>query len=146
METSTGVAVDIALSWAAERLAADFKGTGLPTIEFRVDPTWGGGHAQESPSDVIVVCGGHEFPAGLEGGAEQVCWLAAGQLQDDVMGEHNRPWPELLDADGLFVGVLAPPAEPPLVAVWELAGRAFCAVGHLQSAVAAAGLHIKAVG
>lgn len=142
MDTGTGVAVDAALAWAAERLAADFEGTGLPKIEFRADPAWTG-EPTESPADVIVVCGGHEFPAGLEGGVEQVCWNATWQLSDDVMGELNRPWPELTDAGGAFVGVLDVPAEPPDVAVWMLKGRAFCAVGQLHKGCEAAGLRIK---
>jgi hypothetical protein len=74
---------------------------------------------------------------------EGACSYAAYQLQDDVMGEHNRPWPELLDSEGRSVGVLESPVDAPGVAAWHLRGEPFCAVGQLHPACAAAGLTIK---
>ncbi|HET6989246.1 MAG TPA: hypothetical protein VFI00_21645 [Kribbella sp.] len=139
-ESDTG----LALAFVRERLNADFDGTGLPEIEFRIDPAWSGTPPESRDrEDVVLVCGGHEFPVGLQGGVEQACGYAAYQLQDDVIAEGGRAWPEVVDARGEFVGVLAPPIEPAAVAVWELAGRPFCAVGHLHQAIEAAALRIR---
>ncbi len=134
-------------TFVIERLAADFEGTGLPVLELRIDPTWNGSDdapPYPRPDDVILFCGGHEFPLQLQGGAEYACAYAAWMLQDDVTGEHRRPWPELTDADGRFVGVLVPPADGSVgLAQWQLNGQPFCAVGHLHRACGAAGLTIK---
>jgi hypothetical protein len=108
-----------------ERLTTDFEGTGLPTIEFRIDPTWsrsddipsGISPYHPRPEDVIVSCRGHEyefeheFPLGLDSGVEWACSNAAHRLQDDVMDEHNQPWPELLDSVGRCIDVIAPPGS-----------------------------------
>jgi hypothetical protein len=59
------------------------------------------------------------------------------------MGEHNQPWPELLDSQGRFVGVLAPSSDDLGVAQWHLRDEPFCAIGHLHKACEAAGLTIK---
>ena len=131
-----------ASAFVIERVEADFARTPLPNIELRMDPGWTGTvSAQPGPQDVICICGGHEFQAQLQGGVEQACITIAWQLQDDVMDELNRPWPELLDAGGNFVGVPTPGGDP--IAVWALRGEPFCSVGHLQRAVEAAALRIR---
>jgi hypothetical protein len=144
VETWTEERIASVIHFVAERITADFAETGLK-VEFRIDPQWSGLDATNGPESVVAVGGGHEFPLHLEGGTEAACWYAAYQMQDDVMGEHGRPWPELVDPSGAFVGVLSLAAEPPQIATWELAGQPFCAVGHLQRACAAAGLRIKAI-
>lgn len=143
MGTWTEGEIRAACVWIAERLAADFEGTGLPAIEFRIDPAWRGAKrsSHAGPEDVILACGGHEFPLHLEGGLEQACGYAAYQLQDDVVGDARSPWPELIDGSGSFVGVLTP-AGPPGLGRWELRGEPFCAIGHLHRAVQVAGLTI----
>ena len=128
-----------AQAFVAERLNADFAGTGVQEVEFVTDPSWTG----TPGDDVILVAGGHEFPVDPSGGAEYACGDAAYRLQDDAMDELNRPWPELINSSGDSVGVLAIPAEVRGVAVWELSGEPFCAVGHLHRAVAAVGLRIR---
>ena len=142
VETWTEERIASATQFVAERISADFAETDL-TIEFRIDPHWSDVDVTSGPESVVAVCGGHEFPLQLQGGTEHACWYAAYQMQDDVMGEHGRPWPELVDPSGSYVGVLSPSSEPPQIATWELAGRPFCAVGHLQRACVAAGLRIK---
>jgi hypothetical protein len=144
VETWTEDRIAAATQFVAERISADFAETGL-TIEFRIDPNWSGPDGTSGPESVIAVRGGNESLLHLEGGTEQACWYAAYQMQDDVMGEHGRPWPELVDHSGAFVGVLSLPSESPEIAVWELHGRAFCAVGHLQLACVAAGLTIRSL-
>jgi len=140
--------ISAACTWILERLEADFKGTDLPSLEFRIDPTWDGSAVIPSsprPEDVIVVCGGHEFPLRLDSGVEWACSQAAFQLQDDVIDEHGAPWPELYDGQGRYVGVLAPPADAEGLAHWQLNDQPFCAVGHLHKACEAAGLTIKSL-
>lgn len=141
MDTSTESGTDAAQAFVADRLNADFAGTGLADILFQTDPEWTG----TSGDDLILIAGGHEFPVALEGtgGVEQGCALAAFHLQSDAMSELNRTWPELVTDDGETVGVLVAPAEISGVAVWELSGKPFCAIGHLHRAVEAAGLTIK---
>ncbi|MEU4294726.1 hypothetical protein AB0E63_41440 [Kribbella sp. NPDC026596] len=139
MDTWTESETGAAQAFVADRLNADFAGTGLQNVEIRVDPAWTG----TPGDDLILVAGGHEFPLDVGGGAEQACALAAFQLQDDAMAELNRPWPELVNSTGESLGVLTAPAEVHGVAVWELSGQSFCAVGHLHRAVEAAGLRIK---
>lgn len=140
MDTWTEGETAAAQAFVAERLNADFAGTGLQKVAFLDDPAWTGtpGH------DAVLVAGGHEFPLDVaSGGVEQACGYAAYQLQDDAMDELNRPWPELVSSTGEPIGVLTAPAEVHGVAVWELSGEPFCAVGHLQRAVEAAGLRIR---
>lgn len=139
MDTWTDSNTDLSQAFVADRLNADFAGTGLPTVELRVDPTWTG----TPGDDVILVCGGHEFPLDVAGGVEQACGYAADQLQDDAMDELNRPWPELVSPAGESAGVLMAPAEVHGVAVWTLSGEPFCAIGHLHRAIEAAGLRIR---
>jgi hypothetical protein len=140
--------VDAAIAFIRGRLHADFAGTGVQ-VEFKVDPSWGqegtttrDGSSDVDPKHVIVVCGGHEFPLGLESGIEVACADATNALQDDVMDLIGRPWPELLDADSNYVDV-ASPASAGQVAYWQVKGEPFCAVGQLHEAVRAAGLSIK---
>ncbi|MEV0797115.1 hypothetical protein AB0I34_05480 [Kribbella sp. NPDC050281] len=135
-ESETGAA----FAFVADRLNADFAGTGLQKVEIRADPAWTG-----TPNDnIIVTAGGHEFPLDVgSGGVEQACAFAAFQLQDDAMGELNRPWPELVSSTGESIGILTAPAEAHGIAVWELVGNPFCAVGHLHRAVESAGWRIK---
>jgi hypothetical protein len=152
MDDWTESRITAACTFVRERLEADFAGTDLPAIEFRVDPTWDGSDDdipsgislyRPRPEDVIVICGGHEFPLWLGGGVETACWYAAYQLRDDVMGEHNKAWPELRDNEGRFVGVLDTPGSDLGVAQWQLRNEPFCAVGPLHKACEAAGLTIK---
>jgi hypothetical protein len=154
--TWTESMISAACAFVLERLEADFKDTGL-TIEFHFDPTWSGPDDdmpigihpyRRRPEDAIVFSRGsdeflHEFPLGLDSGVESACWYAAYQLQTDVMDEHNQPWPELLDSEGRFVGVLDTPGSDLGVAQWQLRGEPFCAVGHLHKSCEAAGLTIK---
>jgi hypothetical protein len=128
----------LAAAFVAERLNADLAGTGLTKVEFRYDPGW----TRTAGDDVICVCGGHEFPLDVEA-VEPACAEAASRLQDDAMDELNRPWPELVTSGGEYLGVLTPAEPGPGVAVWQLKGEAFCAVGHLHRAVEAAGLRIR---
>ena len=86
------------------------------------------------------------FQSGVEvddgDGVEAACTVVMDELQDGVMDRLGRPWPELVDADGGFVGVL----EPRLVtgiACWVLRGVPFCAVGQLSAAIPAAGLGLR---
>ncbi|MFD7155893.1 hypothetical protein ACFV9C_14900 [Kribbella sp. NPDC059898] len=140
MDTSTENGAAAAQAFVADRLNADFAGTGLAEVKFQVDPAWTG----EPGDDLILVAGEHEFPLAVEGrGVEQACAFAAYQLQSDAMSELNRPWPELATSHGETVGVLVAPAEVRGIAVWELAGEPFCAIGQLHKAVEAAGMHIK---
>ncbi|WP_020389941.1 hypothetical protein [Kribbella catacumbae] len=140
MDTWTESDAGAARAFVADRLNADFAGAGLQKVEIRVDPAWTG----TLGGDLILVSGGHEFPLDVRGGGvEQACAFAAFQLQDDAMGELNRPWPEPTNSAGDSVGVLTAPAEVDGVAVWELAGKPFCAIGHLHRAVEAAGWRIK---
>lgn len=81
------------------------------------------------------------FPVDLEDGVEAACRLVMDQIQDGVIDRLGRPWPELLDVDGRFVGVLDV-GEAAGIACWSLRGVAFCAVGQLSAAVPAAGLRL----
>lgn len=121
-------------NFVRERLKADFQDTRLAAIEFHV----------KLSGEVTCVCGGHEFPLPFDD-AETACAYAAYMLQDDAIDELGRPWPELLDSDGKFVGVLVPPAdaEGGGIAHWALREEPFCTIGHLHEAVAAAGLRIR---
>lgn len=40
-----------------------------------------------------------------------------------MIGEHGQGWPELMDQDGGFVGVLAPSSDFAGLARWELRGE-----------------------
>ncbi len=162
----TGEGVD-AVGWSEERVAAamdfiasrirtDFEGvTGAPVgdlLTLRIDPTWANDgdwpadrRPGESPrpDDVIAVLfgGRHEFPVGLEIGVEYACYLVADRMQDNLVDELGRPWPELHGPTGRFAGVLEPRYERAL-ACWALRGQPFCAVGQLAPAVPAAGFLI----
>ena len=140
-----------AVSFVVDRVRADVGPlAGLPpesVVAVRLDPAWAedpaGDTAGDAAGDLIVsVFGGrHEFPLGLEDGVEYACWNLADQVQDDVVGELGRPWPELVGPAGEPLGVLEPMLLGGL-AGWALRGRAFCAVGQLPAAVTAAGLTV----
>jgi hypothetical protein len=85
--------------------------------------------------------GQHWFPVHLEDGPEAACRLTMDQLQDGVVDRLHRPWPELLDDSGAFVGVLDV-GEARGIACWVLRGVPFCAVGQLSAAIPAAGLRL----
>lgn len=85
--------------------------------------------------------GEHDFPIELQVGVEEACALVADQIQDGVVDRLARPWPELVDADGHFVGVLDV-GKPGGIACWTLRGMPFCAVGQLSAAIPAAGLRL----
>jgi hypothetical protein len=82
--------------------------------------------------------GEHDFPIELHDGAESACALVTDQMQDGVIDRLGRPWPELLDENGRFVGVLDV-AEVGGIACWVLRGVPYCAVGQLAGAIPAAG-------
>jgi hypothetical protein len=141
-----------AVSFVVDRVRADVGPVaGLPpatVVAVRLDPSWadpaaGETAAGETAEDLVatVFAGRHEFPLGLEDGVEYACWNLANQVQDDLVGELSRPWPELVDPSGATLGVL----EPTLVgglAGWALRGRPFCAIGQLTATVGAAGLAV----
>jgi hypothetical protein len=89
--------------------------------------------------------GEDDFAIELHTGVESACALVAGQLQDGVIDRLGRPWPELLDADGAFVGVLEA-ATRSGIACWVLRGVPFCAVGQLAGAIPAAGYTLRGSG
>ena len=106
----------------------------------------GGGLLPDGPGDGEAGAWADGVPspgAGDDGdGVEAACTVVMDELQDGVMDRLGRPWPELVDADGGFVGVL----EPRLVtgiACWVLRGVPFCAVGQLSAAIPAAGLGLR---
>lgn len=136
-----------AVEFVVERVRADIGPRSGPgsVVAVRLDPSWAGPAASgDGPEDLIasVFDGRHEFPLGLEDGVEYACWNLANQVQDDVVGELGRPWPELVDPSGTSIGVLEPALADGL-AGWSLRGRAFCAVGQLTAAVGAAGLAVR---
>jgi hypothetical protein len=137
-----------AVGFVVERVRADVGPDARlpsPAVAVRMDPSWADPAATGAGAEDLIASvfdGRHEFPLGLEDGVEYACWNLADQVQDDVVGELGRPWPELVDRDGASLGVL----EPALVgglAGWALRGRAFCAVGQLRQAVSAAGLAVR---
>jgi hypothetical protein len=85
--------------------------------------------------------GEHWFPIHLADGPEAAVGLTMDELQDGVVDRLHRPWPELLDADGGFVGVLDV-GQASGIACWVLRGVPFCAVGQLSAAIPAAGLRL----
>jgi hypothetical protein len=151
----TAERVAAAVDFIAARVMADFAAvavvSGSELLRLRLDPAWSCGGAPPAdgvgrlsgPDDVIAVLlgGRHEFPAGLEDGVEYAAFLVADHLQDGVIDDMGRPWPELRDAEGRSVGVLEPRYEHGL-AHWALRGDPFCAVGQLGQAVPASGLAI----
>jgi hypothetical protein len=86
--------------------------------------------------------GEDDFPIELHEGVESACAVTAGQLQDGVVDRLHRPWPELVDGEGRFVGVLEAGEADQTggIACWALRGVPFCAVGQLSAAIPAAGL------
>jgi hypothetical protein len=135
-----------AVAFVIERVRADVGPVGgASVVAVRMDPAWAGPEAAgDGAEDLIasVFGGRHEFPLGLEDGVEYACWNLANQVQDDVVGELGRPWPELVDPLGETRGVLEPTLTDGL-AVWAVRGRPFCAVGQLTAAVGAAGLSLR---
>lgn len=127
--------IDAATSFVRGRVLADITTSGL-------EKQWVGEllvFRMEDGEVVGTAFGGeHDFPVHLDEGAETACFLTADQMQDGVIDRLNRPWPELLDPDGEFVGVLQL-AEVGGVACWVLRGVPYCAVGQLAGAVPAAG-------
>jgi hypothetical protein len=86
--------------------------------------------------------GESDFPVHVEDGAETACALTANEVQDGVIDRIGRPWPELLDAEDQFVGVLEI-GTPGGIACWVLRGMPFCAVGQLVGAAPAAGYRVR---
>jgi hypothetical protein len=127
--------IDAATSFVRERVLVDIATSGL-------EQQWVGEllvFRMEDGEVVGTAFGGeHDFPVHLDQGAETACFLTADQMRDGVIDRLGRPWPELLDADGAFVGVLDV-AEAGGIACWVLRGVPYCAVGQLAGAVPAAG-------
>lgn len=147
MESEWGSArVAAAVAFVVDRVRQDV-GTvtdleSAAVVSARHDPAWAGDGAEGAEAVVGVVFDGrHEFPLGLEDGVEHACRNLADQTQDDLVGELGRPWPQLLGPDGAARGVLQPALHGG-IAVWELRGRPFCAIGHLVGAVTAAGVAV----
>ena len=127
--------IDAATSFVHGRVVTDIATSGLTKqwvgelLVFRM----------EDGEVVGTAFGGeHDFPVHLDQGAETACYLTADQMQDGVIDRLARPWPELLDKDGAFAGVLEP-AEVGGIACWVLRGVPYCAIGQLAGAVPAAG-------
>lgn len=139
-----------------ERVRRDFWHTGLSEISLVLDPDyrtstgsaqWNAtsqtrgdltlAHLEDNLADVVVIAGGHRFPARLELGLEQACANMCSVLQDDVMDVRGAPWPELT-RDG-HSGVLEPALNGEGTAVWQLRGKPFCVVGELAGALDTAG-------
>jgi hypothetical protein len=125
-----------ATSFIRARVAADVRTSGLAVegelLAFRTED-----------GEVLATAfrGEHDFPIELHEGPESACALTADQIQDGVVDRLHRPWPELVDADGGFVGVLDV-ATAAGIACWVLRGVPFCAIGQLAGAVPAAGLRL----
>ena len=64
---------------------------------------------------------------------DQTLCLAMDQIQDDVMDELGRPWPELVDDHDTFVSVLVPGLLAEGGAVWSDGRGHQCAIGELRS-------------
>lgn len=88
----------------------------------------------------VVFDGESSFPLDADG-VEAMCRRVMDEVQDCVTGRQHRPWPELCDGDGGFVGVLDP-GERAGLACWLLRGEPFCAIGLLAGAVRAAGMSV----
>ena len=118
------------------RVSGDVMTTGL----LGVGELLAFGHEQGEP---VVWSFGYqsEVPYDLADGVEATCALVMDQVQDGVIDRLGRPWPELVDAGGTFVGVLEPAVASGL-ACWALRGVPFCAVGQLSAAVPANGFRL----
>jgi hypothetical protein len=131
-DTWTSTWLRHAMTFIEVRLRADLP---LPEISVDTDDTF-----SEVRSDgrsvpiltkyVIVKAGGHRFSAGLSYGVEAACAHAADQLQNDVMDDLNRPWPQV--TIGSHTGVLEAALEPFGIAHWRLGEQPVCAIGHLR--------------
>jgi hypothetical protein len=125
-----------ALAFVRDRVLADVGTSGL---------VWPGALLTFRPEDGEVLAtafsGEHDFPIELQLGVETACSIVADQFQDGVIDRVGRPWPELIDAETRFVGVLDV-GTPAGIACWVLRGVPFCAVGQLAAATAAAGYRI----
>jgi hypothetical protein len=115
-------------------------------VELRVDPQFalpGGVDDRPAAHQVVGVIGGHVFAAGFEHGLEAACAVVMSMVQDDVVGAHGRPWPEIADRDGSELGVLDVSFEPPGIAHWSLRGHPLCAIGHLTETCRALGWRVR---
>ena len=132
LEPWTTIGLAHAMSFVEMRLRADLP---LPEISVGIDDTfsevkWDRDTVPPSTKHVVVSAGGHRFIAGLSRGVEAACAHAADQLQDDVMDDLNRPWPEV--TIGSRTGVLQAALEPLGIAHWRLGEQPVCAIGHLR--------------
>jgi hypothetical protein len=137
--------VDAAMRAVLDRVRADLDGVGLH-VELRVDQGFAvpGGVDDRSPvHQVVGVIGEHVFSAGFEHGLEAGCAAVMSTVQDDVVGLHGRPWPEIAERDGSDVRVLDVAVEPIGIAHWSFRGRPLCAVGHLLATCRALGWHVS---
>jgi hypothetical protein len=144
---SIGVIVEVLLdSWPPDRIeaATSFVRTRVLTdvSTAELEQQWVGEllvFRMEDGEVLATAFGGeHDFPIELHIGAEGACALTADQMQDGVIDRLGRPWPELVDTSGGFVGVLDI-AQADGIACWVLRGVPYCAVGQLAGAIPAAG-------
>lgn len=101
---------------ALKRIEADFAAVPLDL------PTFDG---------TIVSSNGVLIPLDVPGGYEELTAVVAYHLQDAAIDELGRPWPE-------YRGRPLFPSADCGVACWCLDGAPWCAVGQLESALAAA--------
>jgi hypothetical protein len=139
----TSARLSAALDFLQARVRADFVGTVAAAVTLRFDPAFSNrpGNAAPGPDHLVATAGGHTFSIDLKHGVEDAASRIASGLQDDVMDDLGRPWPELIRPDGQPLGVLEPGGDA--IACWSLRATPFCAIGHLHAAVKAAGLVIK---
>jgi hypothetical protein len=131
--------IEAATSFVHDRVCLDIATSGLQQVWIGDLLVFG----MEDGEVIGTAFGGeHWFPVHLDEGAETACALTADQMQDGVIDRLGRPWPELLDPHGAFVGVLDV-AKHDGIACWVLRGVPFCAVGQLAGAVPAAGYTLR---
>ena len=123
------------------RVDADFAepSLGYPGLTFISYSEWTADSDHHDCDDTpVCVAGGHSFPVSLRSGVEEAVVTIVSALQDDVMDQLNRPWPELA---GPAVVVLQPRIDDRGVAVWASNdGSVRCPVGELQSTFGVPGL------
>ncbi len=88
--------------------------------------------AEIDGDDVFVQRRGHWFRVAAPEPAQALCDIMF-QLQDDVMDELGRPWPEVTDDDGAHLAVLTPSLGEGGFAEWSDGKGTRCPIGELSS-------------